>query len=117
MAASTSMKTMLKVIHNKTPQNLYTALLDEPKDGPDRLKSYTKKELDKMTKLERKSWSVRCIRWYQTLPRELTTMKPGTDTWKKRVNVWAKRTVRGVNGDKIFRSDKPTEETTLTRGN
>ena len=44
-------------------------------------------------------------------------MKPGTDTWKKRVNVWAKRTVRGVNGDKIFRSDKPTEETTLTRGN
>jgi hypothetical protein len=88
---------MLKVLHYKTPQNLYSALIIEPDEGPDRIRSYTKRELDAMTKLERKSWAVRCIRWYPTLPRELKTMKPGTDAWKNRMNAWAKRTVRGVN--------------------
>ena len=56
-----------------------------------------------MTKLHRKSWSVRCLRWYQTLPRQIQLMKPGTQGWKKRINKWARRTVRGVKGDQIFR--------------
>ena len=32
--------------------------------------------------------------------REIQLMKPGTQGWKKRINKWARRTVRGV---KIFR--------------
>ena len=114
MAAATSVKTMLKVLHHKIPQNLYSALMIEPDEGPDRIRSYTKRELDTMTKLERKSWAVRCLRWYSTLPRELRTMKPGTDAWKNRVNAWARRTVKGVNGDKVFRGEKPPQDSPPT---
>ena len=61
-----------------------------------------------MTEIRRKSWSVRALRWYRTLPRKLHTKKPGTEGWKKRIDKWDKK-----NGDKIFcgtitREHRPT---------
>ena len=66
-AAATSMKIMLKVMHNKSPQNLYAAQVNKKARTEDEIKSFTETDLRQMTKLHRKSWSVRCLRWYQTL--------------------------------------------------
>ena len=55
-----------------------------------------------MTKLKRKSWSVRVLRWYQTLPRELHIMKPGTVRRKRIIEKWDKIMLKGKkwwNGD------------------
>ena len=50
MAAATSMKTMLKVLHNTSSQNLYTALVHEKTQGSDEIKRLTEQELSRMTK-------------------------------------------------------------------
>ena len=62
-----TMKIMLKVMHNKSPQNLYAAQVNKKARTEDEIKSFTETDLRQMTKLHRKSWSVRCLRWYQTL--------------------------------------------------
>ena len=77
-AAETSVKTMLKVLYNKSPQNLPTTLTN--KDGS--VKTYSEEELRKMTQIRKKSWSVRCLYWYRLVPAELKVMKPGTKAWK-----------------------------------
>ena len=96
------MKIMLKVLNNKSPQNLHTALVHQNEQGPDEIRRLTEQDFTRMMKLQRKIWSVRSLRWYQTLPRELHRMKPWTAAWKNRVVKWAKAVVRGKNGDKIF---------------
>ena len=94
-AAETSVKTMLKVLINKSSQNLHTALTN--KDGS--VKTYSEEELRKMTQIRRKSWSVGSLYWYRLVPAELKVMKPGTDAWKQRVKKWVKRTVKDKKGD------------------
>ena len=77
-------KTALKVLHTKSPENLYQALVNTKAEGEDEVKKLTEDDLRKMTTIQRKSW-------YRTLPRELHKMKPGTDGWRKRIDKWAKK--------------------------
>ena len=62
-------------------------------------------ELKKVTEenLNRMSWPLRALRWYQTLPRELRTMKPENIVLKRIIDKWAKNMLKAINGDKIFR--------------
>ena len=66
MATATLMKTALKVLYNKSPQNIYEEQVDNQADGNDRIKTVTETDLRRMTKLRRKSWSVRALIWYLT---------------------------------------------------
>ena len=45
MATATTMKTALKVPHNKSPQNLYQALVHTKVEGPDEVKKLTEENL------------------------------------------------------------------------
>ena len=99
MATETSLRTMLKVLENKVPQNLYAALTDENGN----IKQYTEAELEKMTKLRRKSWSVRTLRWYQILPADIKRRKAKSESCKKRLREWVHRRMTDNRGDEIFR--------------
>ena len=83
MATATTVKTALKVLYDKSPQNPFQALVIKKAEGEDEVKNLTENDLRKMTKIQRKSWSVRALRSYRTLPRELHMMKPGTEACKK----------------------------------
>ena len=63
MATATLMKTALKVLYNKSPQNIYEEQVD---NQADRIKTVTETDLRRMMKLRRKSWSVRALIWYLT---------------------------------------------------
>ena len=62
MAAVTTMKTALKVLHNKSPQNLYHALVHTKTEGQDEVRKLTADDLKKITEIKRKSWSLSEIR-------------------------------------------------------
>ena len=68
MATATTMKTAFKVLHNKSQQTLYQALVHTKPEGIDEVRKMTEDNLRKMTKIRRESWSVRALRWYNTLP-------------------------------------------------
>ena len=62
MAAVTTMKTALKVLHNKSPQNLYHALVHTKTEGQDKVRKLTEDNSMKITEIRRKSWSLSEIR-------------------------------------------------------
>ena len=55
-----------------------------------------------MTKLWRKSWSIRTIRSYQVLPKQLKLMNPKSDACKKRLRQWIRDKVNNKMGDDII---------------
>ena len=47
--AATSVKIMLKVLYNKSPQNLYIALVHRKEQGPDEIRRLTEQNKDDET--------------------------------------------------------------------
>ena len=98
MAAESSMRTFLKMLQNKKPQSLYEACTGE--NG--KVIELSESRIKSMSKLRRKTWLIRCQRWYKWLPAELKTGDISKDGKKRRLKEWVKKMIP-VNGDPIFK--------------
>ena len=54
---ATMIKTALKVLHTKSPENQYQALVNTKAEGEDEVKKLTEDDLRKVTKIRGESWS------------------------------------------------------------
>ena len=87
------------VLQNKRPEKLYESIFDEEKD---QVRDVTSKNLKKMTKLARKGWRIRVIRYAKIFPMNLIDLDLKGATFKREVKEWVKKTIP-KEGDKIFK--------------
>ena len=59
-------------------------------------------QLEKMTKLCRKSWRVRVLRYQKLLPKELLDLDPTSPAFKTMLKVWVRKNIP-KDGDIIFK--------------
>ena len=68
MAVEASVRTMFKILRMKKPKTLYEELTEETNNNEDKVRDLDDANLKKLLKLSRRSWKVRCIRYYRILP-------------------------------------------------
>ena len=98
MAAESSLRTFLKMLQNKKPQSLYEACTGDNGE----VIELSESKIKIMSKLRRKTWLIRCQRWYKWLPAELKTGDISKEGKKKRLKEWVKKMIP-ANGDHIFK--------------
>ena len=111
MAAEASIRTFLKVIQTKRPQSLYEALTE--KCG--RIREIREGNLKSKTKIRRKTWSVRCLRWNKLLPMELKKGDINKEGQKKRLKIWIRKMIP-PKGDDIFKGKVRLSKNITTNG-
>ena len=98
MAIESSMRMFLKMLQNKKPQTLHEATTTEQGE----VKDITENELRRMTKTRRKTWAIRCMRWYKILPADIRKRDIKKESGKNRLKEWILRSI-DKKGDMIFR--------------
>ena len=98
IAVEGSLRLYFKVLWNKRPVNIFESIFDEENDRPLKL---TKEQLEKMTKIGRKSWRIRVLRYGKIMPEEFYDMDPMSFSFKSHLKEWIKSFIRG-DGDDIM---------------
>ena len=93
-----SLCTFFKVLALKRPEKLFDSICNN-EDGT--IREVTNGELEKMTKLCRKTWRVRVLRYASLLPQELFDMDPFKSHFKLNLKNWVLRNIP-KDGDYIF---------------
>ena len=86
------------MLQYKKPQSLYEACTGD--DG--KVIELSESRIKAMSKIRRKTWLIRCQRWYKLLPAELKTGDISKDGKKRRLKEWVKNMIP-ANGDPIFK--------------
>ena len=84
---------------NKKPVNLYQSVFDDEKC---KVKENGLSDLTKMTKLCRKSWHVRVIRYAEIIPMMFYDLDPKSMIFKTALKSWIKSNIP-KEGDHIFK--------------
>ena len=98
MAVEASLRTFLKMLEKKKPQSLYEACTGDN----EKVIELSEAKIKAMSKMRRKTWSVRCQRWYKLLPAELKTGDISKEGKKKRLKIWIRKMIP-AKGDSIFK--------------
>ena len=107
MAIEMSIRTMIKILKNKKPKNIYRELV-EVRDHEEQVKILEEREIDRKTKLSRRSWKIRCLRYYKVLPSYLKTGDPMKKEWKTNLKRWVEENIP-PDGDGIFKGKREGE--------
>ena len=106
-AVEASLRLFFRVLKTQKPDKLYHSIFDVEKR---KLKNLSSGELERMTKLSRKSWTMRVIRYSEIVPQILFELDPKSREFKVSLKSWIKRSIH-KDGDSIFKGNvnKPTE--------
>ena len=103
-AVEMSLRLFFKIIHNKKPRKIFESLYDIEKEDVIKL---SKTDLEQMTKLSRKSWRIRVLRYASLIPSDLD---PKSVTLKSCLKEWVISHIP-KEGDNIFKGKvKPNEK-------
>ena len=102
LAVEASLKIFFKVLWNKKPLKIFTGITTEDDDGKRSPRKIAKEDLKGLTKLSRKSWQIRCLRYSELVPAEMFDMDPNKLSFKKVLKWWIKENIPN-DGDDVFR--------------
>ena len=93
-----------KVLWTKKPERIYRSIVDTDKEKI--------KEVDytNLTKLSRRSWRVRVLRYSELLPEHLQSLDPNRPAFKAVLKTWVQENI-GKDGDHIFKGKNRPEKT------
>ena len=98
-AVEFSIRLAYKIIAKKKPEKLFRGIFDE-EEG--RIKSISDEEIKTMTKIRRRTWKVRVLRYLKILPNEFLLMDPTSCIFKRSLREWIMMSIE-PNGDPIFK--------------
>ena len=105
-AVECSLRLLFKVLWTKRPATLHSLVYDEHKEI---LFTVTDQELGSMTKLSRKTWKIRVLRYAQIVPEELFQIDPLSNTFRSCLKQWVKNNIP-QEGDYILKGRINTKE-------
>ena len=97
-AVEASLRTFFRIISLKKPEKLYHSLYDEEKDS---VKQLSSEDLEKMTRLSRRSWRTRVLRYALLIPDSFFTLNVRSLSFKMGLKEWVKLNIY-KDGDFIF---------------
>ena len=106
IAVESSLRMYFKVLKTKKPENLYRSIIND-EDG--KLKELSPTELKNLTKLSRKSWKVRVIRYANIFPFYLYELDPIRSSFQMSLKSWIGLNIL-VDGGTIFKGRVNMEE-------
>ena len=107
-AVESSLRTFFRVITAKKPEKLHKSLYDEENDTIIQLSF---EELENMTRLCRRSWRTRVLRYAAFLPPSLYHLNTQSSIFKKSLREWVRLNIP-KDGDFIFQGKlKPAPST------
>ena len=77
---------------------MYESIFDEPNNE---VRVLSVSDIEMMTKLSRKSWKIRVLRYSKVVPNELYLLDPTTSIFKRFLKSWVKYTIPKER-DRIF---------------
>ena len=102
MAAEASLRLFFKTLWNKKPSKVLREIVD---DGSGEIKTLTDEGINSLTKISRRSWLIRCLRWFQVAPDVLRRIDPDTTQFRSTLRSWVEIKIE-PNGDGIFKGRK-----------
>ena len=105
-AVEFSLRLFFKVLWTGRPEKIYNSIYDSENES---VKQIDEDSIEAMTKLCRKSWKIRVIRYSSILPNFFFNLDPNSQTFKAYVKSWVKNNIP-KEGDYIYRGKKKTEE-------
>ena len=113
-AILSSLKMFFKVLKKREPKQLFNGIFDSDQQ---KLRSLSLNELEGMTKLSRKSWKTRVLRYGEYLPEYLFHLDPDKEQLNSSLKVWIKHNIE-QDGDYIFKGKlrPPEKDDWLLRG-
>ena len=99
------MRLFFKILWVKKPEQLYESIYDEDREE---VRTLSKDEVGRMTKLSRKTWRVRVLRYAEVVPEHLFGVDPQTNGFKSSLKNWVKHCVY-KDGDDIFKGNIPRQ--------
>ena len=105
-AVEASLRLFCKVLWNKKPERLFHSLVYEESS---QIKVITQDQLNDMTKLARRSWKTRVLRYASILPEELFTLNPVSQIFKTVLKAWIQNMIP-QDGDLIFKGRVETQK-------
>ena len=98
LAVESSLRLFFKILWNKSPRKLYESIFDEPNNEVTVL---SVSDIEMMTKLSRKSWKIRVLRYSKVVPNEQYLLDLTTSIFKRFLKSWVKYTIPKER-DRIF---------------
>ena len=99
IAVEASLKIFYKVLRNKKPENVYKSIFNEEEE---KVRTIEVDDLKKMTKLSKKSWTVRVLRFHEVMPSFFLDINPESNAFKRSLKSWIKENVP-FDGGIIFK--------------
>ena len=99
MAIEASLRLFFKILWNKKPINIFQSIVDKEKNV---LIPLSDKYLEESTKLKRRSWQVRVLRYGEIVPDVLFSLDPTSVSFKRSLKQWIRDNIPN-DGDYIFR--------------
>ena len=97
----------MKILHNKKPLRIYESIINLEEND---ILQLSDNQLENMTKVGRKSWRIRSLRYAKIIPESLLHLDPQSQILKNSLKNWV-RTNIDKDGDYIFRGRlKPADE-------
>ena len=103
-AVEFSLRLFFRTLKTGKPGRIFKSL---QREGT--IMKYTDQELKKMTKLARKTWKVRVLRYAEILPEYLFSIDPKSHLFKSSLKSWVRIHIP-KNGDFIFRGKEEEKE-------
>ena len=102
-AVEFSLRLFFKILSMKNPGELYKSIFDEDREV---VRKLNHNEVEKMTKLARKTWRVRVLRYAEVVPEDFYLIDPLSNQFKTSLKQWIKNNIH-KNGDDIFKGNIP----------
>ena len=94
-----SLRLFFRVLARRKPEKIFESIFCKDKC---KVKNLKYEDIRKMTKLSRRSWKVRVLRYGEIVHAYLFELDPETNTFKRELRVWIEGNIP-PNGDFIFR--------------
>ena len=100
-----SLRLFFRILRTEKPERIFKSL----HDGGSLLR-FTDLQLQRMTKLAKKSWKTRVLRYAEIIPESLFSLDPKSPFFKSALKDWVKRNIP-KDGDYVFKGkEKPQED-------
>ena len=100
-AIEMSLRLFFKILWNKKPVKIYSSIFNEEQG---QLFQLSKLQLESLTKLSRKSWRIRVLRYSSLLPEDFYYLDPESMLMKTALKDWIANNIE-KDGDHIFRGN------------
>ena len=98
-AVEMSIRMFLKIISNRKPVKIFNSIYDNEKNE---VLELTNLQIENMTKLARKSWRIRVLRYANIIPKVFIQMDPQSPNLKSSLKEWVSKNI-WKDGDYIFK--------------